>query len=184
MLNLPNSITLARIALIPVIALQVMERNYEPAFWLFVLCAVGDALDGYLARRLNLRTRFGSVADPLADKFTMLIVTLLLASQAWIPWWFALLSVARDIVIVIGALAWHVRIGPVEMAPTRLSKVNTLLEFIFIAAVLWQAHGQLDDLLWITDGLLWVTSATVLVSGLQYVWVWGRRALQVERLVR
>jgi cardiolipin synthase len=175
-LNLPNTITVARILLVPAIAWYAHERDYEAAFWLFLLVAVSDAVDGLIARAWNQRTRFGAIADPLADKLTMLTVTLLLAWQGGLPWWLAAAIVARDLVIVGGALAYRALIGPLEIAPTWLSKVNTALEFALLAAVLAAGAGYFEAEPWLPT-LMWLVLATVLASGAQYVWVWGHKAL-------
>ena len=174
-INVPNVITLIRGLLIPVLAYALGTRDYDLAFAIFVFCAVSDLVDGWIARRFNLRTRFGAVADPLADKLTMLATTLLLAWQAWLPWWFALLVVMRDVVIVSGAVAYHFHVGHVEMSPTRLSKANTAIEFVLLAGVLAIAAELVDSGLWLTV-LLWTCTMTVLASGVQYVVVWSRKA--------
>lgn len=178
--NLPNTITLIRFALIAPIAWLLLRRGYDTALLLFVVSALSDLADGFVARRWNLRTRFGAIADPLADKLTILTVTLLLAGQGWLPWWFALAVVLRDVVIVAGALAYHALIGRVEMAPTGLSKLNTALEFLLLAATLAVAAGYVHGGAW-WRGLLWSTFATVLLSGVHYVLAWGRRAAQERR---
>jgi cardiolipin synthase len=175
MLNLPNAITLVRALLIPVIGGLLWTRAYDSALMLFLCCAIGDLADGLLARRLNQRTRFGAIADPLADKLTMLTVTLLLAVQGLLPLWFAALVILRDVVIVAGALAYHYRVGPVEVAPTRLSKLNTALEFVLLAAVLAQAAGWFAAPAALTL-LLGLTTATVVGSGLHYVLAWTAKA--------
>jgi cardiolipin synthase len=145
------------------------------ALAVFMVCALADLIDGVLARWLNQRTRFGSIADPLADKVTMLTVVWFLAIQGWVPLWFAVLSVARDAVIVSGAAAYHFVVGRYDMAPTWLSKLNTALEFMFLASVLALAAGLLEEGAWYRAAL-YATVATVLASGVQYVWVWGRKA--------
>ncbi len=175
LVNLPNTITLARALLVPVVAYTLLARDYDLALVLFLACAFGDFVDGFIARRFNLRTRFGAIADPLADKAIMLVVTVVLAWQAWLPWWFALLVVLRDVVIVVGALAYHYRIGHVDMAPTWLSKANTAFEFVLLAGVLALAAEIIEPGAWLRV-LLWVCTATVLASGVQYVVVYGRRA--------
>jgi len=180
---LPNAITLLRAVLIPVIAFTLVQRDYDSALLLFVLCALGDFVDGWLARAFNVRTRFGAIADPLADKLTMLTATLLLAWQEWLPWWFALLVASRDVVIVSGALAYHLRVGPVEMAPTWLSKANTALEFAFLAGVLALADGLVDEGIW-WRVLLWTTTTTILVSGVHYVVLWSLKAARARHRVR
>ncbi|MDZ7653596.1 MAG: CDP-alcohol phosphatidyltransferase family protein [Burkholderiaceae bacterium] len=181
--HLPNAITLLRAVLIPVIAFTLAQRDYDSALLLFVVCALGDFVDGWLARAFDVRTRFGAIADPLADKLTMLTVTLLLAWQGWLPWWFALLVATRDVVIVTGALAYHFRVGHVEMAPTWLSKFNTVLEFSFLTGVLALAAGVLDEGVW-WRVLLWTTTTTILLSGVQYVVLWGRKAARQRTTMR
>jgi cardiolipin synthase len=179
MFNVPNAITIARACATPWLAWLLLSRAYGAALALFVACAFADLADGMIARRFNLRTRFGSIADPLADKLTMLTVVWLLALQDWAPVWFAVLSVARDAVIVTGAAAFHFMVGRFDMAPSWLSKFNTALEFTFLAALLALAAGLFGEGAWLRV-LLYVTTATVLASGVQYVWVWGRKAA-VER---
>ena len=181
MRHLPNAITVLRGALVPVLAWLLLERDYATVFLLFVVSGLSDLADGWIARRWNLRTRFGAVADPLADKLTMLTVAVLLAMHGWLPWWFTALVVGRDVLIVSGAAAYHFVIGEVELAPTWISKVNTALEFVFLACVLALGAGHLGDGPWY-PALLYVTSATVIASGASYVAVWSRRAMHARRV--
>jgi len=182
MKHLPNAITVLRAALIPLLAWLLLERDYERSLALFVALGLSDFADGLIARHFNLRTRFGAIADPLADKLAMLTAVLLLAQHDWLPWWFALLVIGRDVLIVSGALAYHLLVGHIDMAPTWLSKVNTALEFLFLASVLAFGAGYLDDGAWFPI-FLWLTSATVIASGAQYVVIWGRKAMQARRRV-
>ena len=174
--QVPNAITVVRGLLIPVIGALLVEQRYTEAFWTLLASALSDLIDGHIARRFNARTRFGAIADPVTDKLTMLTVTLLLAAQGLLPLWLAIAIVIRDLVIVSGAVAYQRLIGPVEMAPTRLSKGNTALEFTALAAVLIDAAGMTE-----ISGALSLLFALLLItisgSGLQYVWIWGRRAL-------
>lgn len=180
MVNLPNAITLLRFALVPAIAWQLLQRDHGAALWLFACSAASDVADGMIARHWNLRTRFGAIADPLADKTTMLTVTVLLMLTHELPGWFAWAVVLRDALIVVGALAYHLLIGTVEMAPTWLSKLNTGLEFLCLLAVLAVGAGHLDDGRWL-DTLLAGTFATIALSGAQYVLLWSRKAAQARR---
>lgn len=179
MLNLPNAITLLRFALVPVIALALLRADFATALVLFVVAAASDLVDGFLARRWNQSTRFGAIADPLADKLTMLTVTALLAMAHALPWWFALAVVVRDGLIVGGALVYHLRIGPVEMAPSLISKVNTALEFLLLLAVLAIQAGHLPDGAW-RQVLLFTTLATIVWSGTHYVLVWSHKAARAR----
>jgi len=180
MKHLPNAITVLRAALIPLQAWLLLEREYGTALLLFVASGLSDLADGWIARRWNLRTRFGAIADPLADKLTMLTVAVLLAQQGWLPWWFALLVIGRDLLIVAGAAAYHFAVGALEVAPSRISKLNTALEFVFLASVLALAAGLVAVGAW-QAVLLYATAATVLASGADYVFVWGARALRARR---
>ena len=178
--HVPNVITVIRGLLIPVIGALLLQERYVEAFWTLVASALSDLVDGTIARRCNARTRFGAIADPVADKLTMLTVTLLLAWQGLLPVWLATAIVLRDLVIVAGAVAYHRLFGHVEMAPTWLSKLNTLLEFIVLAAVIADVSALLDDraMLPLLFAALFVT---VVISGAQYVWIWGRRAFATPR---
>lgn len=180
MINVPNTITLLRFALVPAIALQLLDHAYGTALLMFMAAAFSDVADGMIARHWNLRTRFGAVADPLADKLMMLTVTALLTLQHALPWWFALAVILRDAMIVCGALAYHLLIGRVEMAPSLISKLNTGLEFLLLLAVLAIHAGYVPDGAW-RQALLAVTLVTIVLSGGQYVLVWGRKAALAQR---
>lgn len=177
MKHLPNAITLLRAALIPLLAWLLLQGDYATAFLLFVASGMSDFADGWVARRFDLRTRFGAIADPLADKLTMLTGTVLLAIQGWLPWWFTLLVVGRDLLIVAGACAYHFTIGTVEMAPSWISKINTSLQFVLLAGVLAVAAGHIDDGPWL-GALLYLTAVTIVASGASYVLSWSRKAIR------
>jgi cardiolipin synthase len=180
MKHLPNAITVLRMALIPLLAWLLVQGDYPTAFLLFVASGVSDFADGWVARRFDLRTRFGAIADPLADKLTMLTVAVLLAVQGWLPWWFTLLVVGRDLLIVAGAGAYHFTIGEVEMAPIWISKINTSLQFVLLACVLAVAAGHVGEGPWLI-ALLYATAATIVASGASYVAFWSRKAIRQRR---
>jgi cardiolipin synthase len=173
--HVPNAITVVRMLLIPVIGRLLLGERYVEAFWMLLASAVSDLVDGQVARRYNAHSRFGAIADPVADKLTMLTVTIILVWQGLLPVWLAAAIVLRDVVIVAGALAYHRIVGNVEMAPTWLSKLNTVLEFTVLAAVIADAAALIDDREWLPL-MFAAVLATVAASGAQYVWIWGRRA--------
>jgi cardiolipin synthase (CMP-forming) len=180
MRHLPNLITGLRFLLIPLLVLLLVEQRFGAAFAVFIVSAVSDLADGLIARHWNFRTRLGAIADPLADKLTMLAVTLALASQALIPLWLATAIVARDLVIVAGAVAFHFIVGRVEMEPSWLSKFNTVLEFSVLSALLADAARVIEVTAFLSPLFMLVT-ATIVGSGLHYVWTWSRRALRTRR---
>ncbi len=179
-LTLPNIITFIRLGLLPVLLWAVYSRHYEAAFWLFVAASLGDGLDGYLARKLDQMSRLGALLDPVADKLTILGIALILAQQALLPVWIVVLMVLRDLIIVAGALAYQQVVGRLEMAPLQLSKLNTLLEFLLLALALLLANHWIAGDRWLMPFLI-VVAFSVVVSGIQYVWVWSRKAMGVRR---
>ena len=181
--HVPNAITVVRMALIPVIAVLLTGERYVEAFWTLLGSALSDLVDGQVARRYNARTRFGAIADPVADKLTMLTVTFILAWQGLLPLWLAAAIVLRDVVIVAGALAYQRVVGHVEMAPTWLSKLNTVMEFVMLAAVIADTAALVDDRAMLPL-LFVVVFLSVVTSGVQYVWIWGRRAWLRRRVLR
>lgn len=180
MLNLPNAITVLRVLLIPVLAWLLVHERYAAACGVFALAAASDLVDGILARTLGQLTRFGAVLDPLADKFTMLTAVVFLAWQGVLPLWLAAAIVLRDVVIVSGATAYHFLVGKVEMAPTLLSKANTVLEFVAIVLTLAHAARWVDAGA-VLPALYVATLASVIVTGAQYVVVWGLKAARAHR---
>lgn len=174
-LTVPNIITVFRLGLLPVLLWALVIREYEIAFWLFVAASLGDGLDGWLARRLNQMSRLGALLDPIADKLTILGIAWILAAQGTLPVWMAALMSLRDLIIVAGALAYRQLVGSLEMSPTRLSKLNTLLEFLLLALALMLANAWIAAEPWFAPYLACV-AFTIVASGLQYVWVWGNKA--------
>jgi cardiolipin synthase (CMP-forming) len=181
-LNVPNAITMLRFALVPVISVQVLQRDYGVAIVLLMVSAVSDLADGMIARHWDCRTRFGAIADPLADKLTTLAVTILLTFQHALPWLFALAVILRDALIVGGALAYHLLIGPMQMAPSRISKLNTGLEIMLLLAMLAIRGGLVPDGDW-RRALLGATFVTIVLSGGHYVLVWGRNATRARQVL-
>jgi cardiolipin synthase len=106
----------------------------------------------------------------------MLTVTITLALLGLLPLWLVAAIVVRDLVIVGGALAYHYMVGRYDMAPTLLSKLNTAIEFLTLATVLGSA-ADIVNASAAMPVLFALLMATIVASGVQYVWVWGRRAI-------
>lgn len=180
MFTLPNFITIGRVLLIPVVAFLLLDHDYRLAFAVFLVAAVGDWVDGFIARRFNQMSQLGAVLDPVADKMTMMIVAILMAAQGLLPIWLAVVIVMRDAIIVAGAVAYRFVVGRIELAPTRLSKANTLLEFGVLALAMAQAGQLVMADAWLMP-LFLLVFASVLVSGAHYVWLWRRKAIEDGR---
>jgi len=179
-LNVPNSITLIRLGLVPAMAYYLADEAYEIALPIFLVAALSDLADGYIARKYKLVSTFGATLDPIADKLSMLVATVLLAWQTLLPLWLAVAIVARDIVIVVGAIFFLLVRGRLDIAPTRLSKINTFFEFAVLLLVMASAAGWIETGRWMPTVFL-IVFLTVVASGAQYVWLWGRKAVSGRR---
>ncbi len=126
-LTLPNVLTVMRLLITPGFILAFLNGRLVEAWWLFTAAGVTDALDGFLARVLDQRSRLGAVLDPLADKVLVVTAFLLLGHQGWLPQWLVVTVISRD-VLIVGGMAllnmWGVDVLE-QVAPTMLSKCNT-----------------------------------------------------------
>ena len=172
---LPNAISLLRIALIAPILLLMLDGEYGWALGLFLLAGFSDGLDGYLAVRFGWSTRLGGLLDPAADKLLITGMFITLAYTQQIPVWLAAIVILRDVVIVGGAMAYNFIVKPVPGEPTRISKLNTALQMLFVVFVLSRAGFDWPDKITITV-LGAAILVTVVISGVDYVWSWSRRA--------
>ena len=172
---IPNAISLVRIALVVPILMLILQGQYGWALALFFFAGFSDGLDGYLAVRFNWQTRLGGLLDPVADKLLVAGMFITLAWVGQIPVWLATVVILRDVVIFGGAVAYNFLIEPVQGEPSRISKLNTALELMFLFFVL--SHAGFG---WPEPITLTVLGAsilvTVVISGADYVWSWSRRA--------
>lgn len=173
--NLPNAITGVRLMAVPVTIWFMLENQWAVAAWVFLIAALTDGLDGFLARRLNQTTAIGAALDTVTDKALSLSVLVILASFELVPMWVALAIVIRDAVIVVGALAYRGMAGHLEIQPTLLGKTNTFAEFSMLALVLGHQAGIVPGEAWVYP-MFWIVFATTVASGMQYVWIWGNKA--------
>lgn len=172
---LPNAISVFRIALIVPVVLAIIDAEYSLALALFLVAGVSDGVDGFLAKRFDWHTRLGALLDPVADKLLMAASFVTLAYVGQIPVWLAGVVVFRDLVIIGGATTYNFLIAPVQGEPTRISKMNTALEILFVVGVLASAAFAVPGetaIQVLGAGVL----ATVVISGIDYVIAWSQRA--------
>lgn len=172
---IPNIITMLRVLLVPVIIWYVLNKQYGTALVLFLTAGISDAVDGFVARRFGMRSELGATLDPLADKILIIATVLALGRLGLLPVWLMLVIVCRDLVIAGGALAWHFAIGRVEMAPSFISKINTFVQVGMIFLILCHV-SSLVQISAVRPFLYYLVLLTSLVSGIQYVLVWGMKA--------
>ena len=177
---LPNALCIARILLAGPTAYALYMGRYELTLVLFAVAAISDGLDGWLAKHFGWTTRLGKILDPIADKVLLVMLFVTLVWIGLVPLWLALAAVFRDVVIVLGAACYTLFIGHVEGHPTRISKLNTLLQICFGLGVIADAAWDL-----MAPAFLMVLGAatfvTTIVSGLDYVLTYARDAVRERR---
>jgi len=174
--HLPNLITACRIGLVVPLCWLLDGARYPAALGVVLVAGASDALDGFLARRHGWQSRIGGVLDPLADKLLLTAAFVFLAMAGQLPAWLAVLVVGRDLLIVSGAFAYHVLIGPFEAVPSRLSKANTAMQVAFVVLVLVRASRWLAIPEWAWRMLVLAVAFGALASGFHYVVAWSARA--------
>lgn len=177
---IPNALTFLRILLIIPFASGLLVGNYQLALLIFVVAAATDAIDGFLARHFNWRSRFGAVADPLADKALLLTAYLMLTLTEVLPVWLFILVLGRDLLIVGGALAYHYGIGRFDMEPSLPGKLNTFIQILVVLAIIVLLAG-LPMQPWVMDVGILMVAVSAIFSGGHYLLVWGLRAWRARR---
>ena len=178
--DLPNLITVLRMLLVVPLVWALTEGRFTTALTIALVAGLSDAVDGFLAKRFGWVSRVGGILDPIADKLLLMTCLILLAAQGLLPMWLALLAVLRDIVIVTGGVVYHYRIAPVEGEPILISKANTFLQITLVLCTLLDASVlPISANLKLT--LIIAVAASTVLSGLQYVLVWGTRAYRHGR---
>jgi cardiolipin synthase (CMP-forming) len=173
--HIPNIISVIRILLVVPIAIALGHDRLALAIFLFGIAAVSDVVDGYLAKRNGWQSELGGVLDPIADKLLLATVFVTLSFLDLVPLWLVVAAVARDFIIVSGAIAYRIFIGPLTAHPSLISKANTLCQGAFIVAVLSRVKFAVPPE-WLITWLGALVFATVAVSGIDYVLVYGKRA--------
>jgi cardiolipin synthase len=177
--SLPNLITLGRILLVPIVVWAIASNQMEIAFAVFVVAGVSDAVDGFLARRFNLRSELGALLDPLADKALLVSIFITLGVWGAIPRWIVILVVSRDIMIVSAVIVSWLFEKPVAMKPLMVSKLNTVAQVGFAALVLAALSFGFEPTPYDMILMVLVTAFT-LVSVALYLVEWVRHMNTIE----
>lgn len=182
MLNLANTITLGRLIAVPFIVWQILDGHHALAFWLFVAAGVSDGVDGFLAKRCGMETMLGRYLDPIADKVLLVSLFVALGWQNILPVWLVLLVASRDFLIIGAVLLSGALDHAVEIRPTLVSKLNTVMQIALVSWIL--AHfafdfGGLADTT--TTIMIILTAVTTAVSWLRYLVIWLKDMAGMEQ---
>mgnify|MGYP001307655431 CR=1 FL=1 len=178
-MNLPNLISLGRLGSVPIVVWLILGGQMKAAFWVFLIAALSDAVDGILAKQMNAETEFGAYLDPIADKALLVGAYLTLGHEGIIQTWLVIMVVFRDLVIVGGAILYHTVTQALTMQPLMISKVNTFVQLIFAIAVLWIEAYRIEDG-FALEVIGYIVAITTLWSGIVYVATWSQMASAME----
>jgi cardiolipin synthase (CMP-forming) len=165
-MSLPNLITIGRILLVPLTIWLIVSDQYFPAFLVFIIAGVSDAIDGFLARRLSLHTELGRYLDPLADKLLLVSIYVALGFQHHMPPWLVILVASRDVMIVGAVILSWLMDKPMTVKPLMVSKTNTLAQILLAGVVLAVLGFGLDVAPLLAAGYIAVAALTVASAAL------------------
>ena len=174
-LNIPNSLTLLRLALTPFVIRSVLMAQDGLALAVFSAAALTDGLDGALARRLNAITRTGAYLDPIADKTLLSGTCVALALAGKVPTWFVVLVFGRDLLILAGAVVLMAFTSRRRFPPTFWGKLSTMLQSLYTLLLLVSAAVPWQVFHWSAAALLWPAAAATAWSGVHYAITGARR---------
>jgi cardiolipin synthase (CMP-forming) len=150
------------------------------AFVLFLLAGVSDGLDGFIARNFNQRSELGAWLDPVADKFLLVSVFVVLGWLGVLPSWLVIFAVSRDALIVGAVVLSSLLDNPVEMRPLLISKANTMAQIVLLILVLADLAGlaRLDAVI---GWMIYAVAALTIASASAYLVTWLRHMAGVEQ---
>ncbi len=177
----PNILSALRLIAAPIAAVLILDGVDFVAVCVFVAAGLSDALDGYLARRFALTSRFGAWLDPVADKLLMLASFVTLTIVGAVPLWLTIVVIGRDVAIVLGVGLARLLDAPLRIAPLMIGKASTVVQVVFVALVLLGLSVGLSAPRLEFAGCV-VVALLTLSSFFAYAYVWlqalaaGRRA--------
>jgi len=166
-LNLPNILTMLRIAAIPLLAVLLTSQSRSAGFWaaaVFAVASVTDWLDGYLARRMGIVTVFGKFLDPIADKLIVMAALIMILPFGRVPAWMVLVILGREIIIT--GLRGIASSEGIVIPASDLGKFKTIFQIVAILGLL--LHFNYNWFFGIDHPLLQVNMHNI---GMFYLWI-------------
>ena len=178
--NIANALTVLRLLLVPVFLVVLFHGGGHLTDWriwawvVFAVASITDRLDGEIARKRNLVTEFGKLADPIADKALVGAALVGLSSLHNVPWWLTVLILVREVGVTLLRF-WVIRHGVI--AASRGGKIKTLLQGVAIGLFVLPLTGWLHSVAWV---IMVAAVVVALATGVDYV----ARALRLRRTGR
>ena len=166
---IPNLLSIIRIGLVYPILNNIYLNNFELSIVFFVLAAITDAMDGFLARKMNWQTDLGTILDPIEDKLLLSGTIFILWLNQYIPFYIFIIFIGRDIAILLGA-AIQMTLNELNTPmPNLLGKLTTSLQIIYIAVIFLKQIFELEFGIYVLDIMIILITLTSLIV---YAYSW------------
>lgn len=169
--NLPNLISIGRLILVPFVIVMIAQGEWLAAFVGFAVAGVSDAVDGFIARRFDMRTELGAYIDPLADKALLVSIYATLSIVGVLPGWLVVLVIFRDVMIVMAVILSWLLENPIEIRPLMVSKINTVAQIGLAGLVLFTRALEIDPGR-LDDAMIYAVAGLTILSAAAYLRAW------------
>ncbi len=171
--TLPNFLTFARLASLPFLVMTILDGRAWASLVIFLAAAVTDIVDGYLARRFHMGSPLGAWLDPIADKLFLVSAFVVFAlpgtpTTVRIPMWLLVLTIFRDVFILVICLVLFLALGIRSFPPSILGKLTTFLEIATVTSILLVNVEELAPI--VAKTCMWLVAVFAVASGLHYSW--------------
>jgi cardiolipin synthase (CMP-forming) len=166
-MTIPNVITAFRIILTPLFVIYLINDRLNYALVIFLICMISDGIDGMVARLFNQKSRLGAYLDPLADKTLLVTAFVLLGVRGYLPSWLTVTVIARDVMILLGVMVFHLNRLELRIRPSVVSKINTCFQFMTLTLVLLKGCVLIPSA--VHETFYYITAALTITSGLHYM---------------
>lgn len=167
MRHIPNALCVLRLVLAPWCAVRIVAGDYSGAMLLFFIAGWSDFFDGWLARKFDWGSPFGTYLDPIADKVLMAVTFIALGAASAVPWWLVVLIFGRDVMILLGVAVLYSRVKQRKFPPSLAGKISTTLQILAAGFVMMAKAGWIAAW-WIPLAIASTTAGTAW-SGIDYV---------------
>jgi len=182
-MNLPISLTLLRIFFVPIVVVLLLTKGGNMDLWavaVFMLAAVTDLLDGYLARKRGQITTLGILLDPIADKLLTSAAFISLVELHLVPAWMVVIIVGRE--FAVSGLRSIASAEGYVLEPSELGKTKMVLQVVAITVIIMASPRRFPVLYPFGEVLLWMVVVFAVASAVQYFWsFWKRLDERVKR---
>ncbi len=173
---IPNLLSIIRIGLVYPILNNIYLLNYKVSLIIFIVASITDALDGYLARKLNWQSELGKILDPVADKLLLSGTIFVFWLSDLIPFYVFFILIARDVIILLGAAFQMTLTDSKAPYPNFLGKFTTIMLIVYIVVKLLVGFLNQESNLVILE--IFITSiATISLAVYAFTWIKHVRSL-------